>query len=138
MSTPAAVVSPPLSAAKIETYAYRIAGILDEMKSEEIVVLDLHGVADFADYFIIATTRSRTQMRGAASKVVEKLKADGFRPVAPIEDESPRWTIIDYGHIVVHLFENEARALYQLEQVWGDAEEVNWRGAADRIPKAAS
>ncbi|MBI1785792.1 ribosome silencing factor, partial [Candidatus Sumerlaeota bacterium] len=115
------------AARELEKRVVQIAGIMDEGKAEEIAILDLRGVTDTADFFIIATVRARTQMRGITHKIYGQLKEEGFKPVAPIEDESPRWTIIDYGHIVVHLFDPEARKLYQLEQVWGDAGEIDWR-----------
>lgn len=110
--------------------ATRIAQIMDELKSEDIVTLDLRGVADVADCFVIATVNSAPQMKAVAWRIYEKLKAEGVTPVGPIEDESPRWNIIDYSDVVVHLFEADARKLYQLEQVWGDAEELQWNSRA--------
>jgi len=109
-----------------EALLARVAEIMDELKAENITALDLHGVADVADYFLIATMRSGAQMRTIARKIHDTLKLEGIRPVGPIEDESPKWTILDYGNVVVHLFDKEAREHYQLEQVWGDAQEVDW------------
>ena len=112
---------------QVDGLMIRIAEVMDGLKAENIIALDLRGVADLADFFLIATTRSVAQMRNIARRIQDNLKLEGIRPVAPIEDESPRWTILDYGDIVVHLFEKEAREHYQLEQVWGDAAETDWR-----------
>jgi ribosome-associated protein len=114
-----------------ETRVQRIAQILDDLKSEEILALDLRGVADYADFFLIATMRSRPQMRAACVRISETLKAEGARPFSPPEDESPNWTILDYGDVVVHLFTPDARQHYALEQIWGDAGEFDWRNGAE-------
>jgi ribosome-associated protein len=109
--------------------AQRIAELLDDIKVERIVVLDLREVTDLADFFVIAAVRSSAQMQGVAARVHETLKAEGLRPFVPVEGESSRWTILDYGDVVVHLFDEPTRELYQLEQVWGDAARYPWRDA---------
>jgi len=108
----------------------RVAEILDDLKMEEITVLDLREVTDFTDYFIVATARSNAQMKAAVHRVVEGLKAARLRPFSPPEDESFKWSVIDYGDFVVHLFEQEAREHYRLEELWGDAVEMDWRHEA--------
>ncbi len=112
-----------------EGRAAHVAEIMDDLKAEEIVALDMRGVADFADFFLIATMRSASHMRSTARKIHDTLRAEGLRPFQPIEDESPRWTILDYGVVVVHLFDAEARQHYRLDLVWGDAGEFDWREA---------
>lgn len=114
----------------IAARAAHAAEILDDLKLEEITMLDLRGVTDFTDFFIVATARSRTQMQAAVHRLVEGLKEVGLRPFSPPEDESPKWSVIDYGDFVVHLFEEEARRHYRLEELWGDAIELDWRQEA--------
>lgn len=108
----------------------RVAEILDELKMEDVTVLDLRDVTDFTDYFIVATARSNAQMKAAVHRVMEGLKEAGLRPFSPPEDESLKWSVIDYGDFVVHLFEPEAREHYRLEELWGDAAEMDWRHQA--------
>lgn len=110
--------------------AARAAEILDELKMEDIVMLDLRDVTDFTDFFVVATARSRTQMSAAVHRLVEGLRKIGLRPFSPPEDESPNWTVIDYGDFVVHLFDQDARRHYRLEELWGDAVALDWRQEA--------
>lgn len=114
----------------IAARAAHAAEILDDLKLEEITMLDLRGVTDFTDFFIVATARSRTQMQAGVNRLVEGLKEVGLRPFSPPEDESPKWSVVDYGDFVVHLFEEEARRHYRLEELWGDAIELDWRQEA--------
>jgi ribosome-associated protein len=114
----------------VASRAARTAELLDELKMDDITVLDLRGVTDFTDFFIVATARSNAQMRAAVHRVVDGLKKDGLRPFAPPEDESSKWSVVDYGDFVVHLFEDEARRHYRLEELWGDAVEMDWRQEA--------
>jgi ribosome-associated protein len=108
----------------------RIAGIIDEMKGEKIVVMDLRGISDFADAFVIATVRSSTHMQAITGALEEKLRAEGLRPLNRREAVSTRWALLDYADVIVHLFEAEARAYYDLERLWGDAESIPWPRAA--------
>lgn len=108
-----------------EEKARRVARILDDLKADDVVALDLRGLTDLADLFVIATARSRAQKNAMAARVEEGMRAAGVRLFAPVEDESDRWTILDYGDIVVHLFDEEARGLYRLESIWGDAPQLD-------------
>ena len=108
----------------------RITGIIDEMKGEEILVLDLRGVSDFADAFVIATARSSTHMQAMAANLLEKLRAEGLRPLSTPEVTGVRWALLDYSDVIVHLFEAEARAFYDLEHLWGDAAVMAWQSLA--------
>lgn len=110
--------------------AARAAELLDELKMEDVTVLDLREVTDFTDFFIVATARSHAQMKAGVHRVVDGLKKVGLRPFTPPEDESPKWSVIDYGDFVVHLFEEDARGHYRLEELWGDAVELDWRQEA--------
>lgn len=108
----------------LEGRVRRIAGIIDEMKGEAIVFMDLRGISDFADGFVIATMRSSTHMQAVTGTLLEKLKAEGLRPVAKPNMESVRWTLLDYSDVIVHLFDAEARHYYDLERLWGDAQAI--------------
>ncbi|MCE5230437.1 ribosome silencing factor [bacterium] len=102
----------------------RIAALADEIKGEQITVLDMRGICDFADAFVIVTARSRTQMNAIARNITEKLRDEGLRPINGEEPADVSWTLIDYGNVIVHIMNPEARAYYDLESLWGDAKEM--------------
>lgn len=109
----------------------RIAQLADEIKGENIVVLDMRGVCDFADAFVIVTARSRTQMQAISRNITEKLREEGLRPISGDEPADARWMLIDYGDVIVHILDAEARAYYDLEALWGDAAAMPWQQLAE-------
>jgi ribosome-associated protein len=111
----------------LERRARHVAGIIDELKGENIVVLDLRGLSDFTDAFIIATVRSNTHMKGLTAQLLRRLRDVDLRPINKVDTSDARWALLDYVDLVVHLFEAEARAIYDLEQLWGDAEQIAWQ-----------
>lgn len=110
----------------LEGRVSRIAGIIDLHKGEQIVSLDLRGLVDFTDAFVIATVRSRTQLAAVARHLLDTLRAEGLRPFVAPDRASDHWVVIDYGDVVVHLFDADTRAYYDLENLWGDAEPMDW------------
>lgn len=108
----------------------RIAEILDGLKAENIVALDLRGISDIADFFVIATVKSMTQMKAALVLIDEQLRAEGVYPLIKPQLDSPHWDAMDYGPIIVHLFDEETRKHYGLEELWGDAGEFQWQSQA--------
>ncbi len=108
----------------------RLAAILEEMKAEEIVALDMRAIVDYTDFLLIATTRSPAHARAITQAVERALRAEGVRPYLPVEDESPQWVIMDHGDVVVHLMEAQTRRHYRLEGLWGDAESIALQGRA--------
>jgi len=108
-----------------------ITASLDDDKAEDVVVVDLVGKANFADYMVIATGRSDRQVGAMADHLVQKLKAKGIKQV-PAEGMAQRdWVLLDSGDIVVHLFRPEVRSFYNLEKLWSD--EPAPARAAERI-----
>ncbi len=90
-------------------------------KAADVVLLDLHGVTDMTDYFVVASGTSDTHVRSVAQHVVEELAARGVK-VQSVEGLSQgRWVLLDYVDFVVHVFHPSLRAFYQLERLWGDA-----------------
>jgi ribosome-associated protein len=114
----------------LENRIGRICGIIDENKGEEIAVLDLRGLSDFTDAFVIATVRSRTHMQGITQHLADRLRGEGLKPLGKPDLRSERWSLLDYGDVVVHLFDVDSRAFYGLEQLWGDAREIVWQQLA--------
>ena len=97
-----------------------IVDALDDKRAKDIAVLDLTGVSDALDWFVIATGDSQLQLQALEAEVLERLKAAGRRPRG-VEGPSQRWLLIDYGDLIVHLMSSEARAFYDLEGLWADA-----------------
>ena len=120
------------------TMAIEAARAVDDKRGEDIIVLDLRGLVDYADFFIIATSRSRKQGQVVAEAVAERLGALGVRPLHIHGAEEGSWVLCDFADVIVHVFRDEARQYYELEQLWGDAPKVAWepkvRPARPRVP----
>lgn len=98
-----------------------VVNAIEDRKGEKLVVLDLRGLSDAADYFVIASGTSDAHVRGIADGVVEALERAGH-PASHVEGlTSGRWVLLDFMDIVVHLFHPETRAYYRLERLWQDA-----------------
>jgi len=97
-------------------------GLLDK-KGKEIVNIDLRNLNDApCDNFIICHGDSSTQVRALADSVEEKALMAGERPGHREGLENATWVLLDFGSIVVHLFQRETREYYKLEDLWGDAD----------------
>jgi ribosome-associated protein len=99
-------------------------GAIDDLKGREVVVLDLRGITDATDFFIIASGTSDAHVRGLAESVLRAPALAGQHPHHVEGLPGGRWVLLDYVDFVVHLFHPEARAFYQLERLWSDAPAV--------------
>ena len=97
---------------------------LEDKKAEDIKVLDLIGISNIADYFIIASGSNVNQIKAMADKVQEELFKAGIKPSHTEGYGGAAWILLDYGNIVIHLFNQEERNFYNLERIWGDAKSV--------------
>ena len=111
--------------------ACRAARIADEFRSRDVVVLDLTAITPIVDYFVVASGTSGRQMRAVADEISRVFKADGDKRLG-IEghDNNSKWTLIDFGDIVIHLQDAEVRSLYDLDNLWADAVRVDWQAVA--------
>jgi len=94
---------------------------LDQKFGKDIVVMDLRGISTVADYFVIATGTSQPQLAALAKTAEETLTAHGLRLSHTEGMNTGNWVLLDFGSVIVHLFDNENRQFYNLERVWGDA-----------------
>ena len=85
-----------------------------------MVIIDLRGISDAADYFVICTGTSEPHVRALAGDVVATLREAGHKPWHVEGTESLRWVLVDLVDIVIHIFGKEARGFYALERLWGD------------------
>jgi len=105
--------------------ANTIVSALDSKKAREIKLLRTRDVTILADYFVICTAGSTTQIRTLSDEVEKALKDVGEIPLRREGHRSGGWVLIDFGCVIVHLFLQEAREFYTLERLWGDAEDVD-------------
>ena len=82
-----------------------------------------------ADVFVLATGNSRRQVQALADSVDEALRDHGRRPIRVEGRTEGEWALLDYGDVVVHLFQPEMREFYSLERLWGDAPRVEWEAS---------
>jgi ribosome-associated protein len=97
---------------------------LEEKKGENILLLDVHEITSFTDYFIICSGSSSRMLNALSDAVLEKTK-DEFKKRNRVEG-SPEagWMVMDYGDVVVHLFDPALRAYYKLEELWKDGKVI--------------
>jgi ribosome-associated protein len=94
---------------------------LDDKLAEDINVLDIHEVSVLSDYFLIASGNNPNQLKAMADSVEEALYKSGFRLNHSEGFQTKTWILLDFGDIVVHLFNKEERDFYNIERIWGDA-----------------
>lgn len=105
--------------------ALAAARIAEETRGTDIRILDLRGLTDVFDYFVVATGSSRRQLHAMADEIEKGVKQDLHDRKRGGEGyEEGRWIILDYGDVMVHLFDAEAREYWDLEHLWGDATPV--------------
>jgi ribosome-associated protein len=105
---------------------------LADRKAVDPLVLDLRGLSEAADFFVIVSGTSDTHVRGMAEHLLETLAPHGVRPHHIEGLPQGRWVLLDYVDFVVHVFHPELREFYQLERLWADAPIV---AAGDAEPK---
>jgi len=91
---------------------------LDDDKAQNVVVIDLEGKTDFADFLVIASGTSQRQVGAMSEHLRVKLKSAGLKGLAIEGDTQCDWVLIDGGDVVVHLFRPEIREFYNLEKLW--------------------
>ena len=100
---------------------------LDDKLAIDIKVLDISNISTLADYFIIASGSNSNQLKAMANEVDEKLFKAGFilKHTEGIQSHNRSWVLMDFGDIIVHLFDKEDRDFYNLERIWADAKELD-------------
>ncbi len=104
------------------------ANLAEDKKAKDILVLSTDQVSNLADYFVIASVESRTQMKALAEHLVKSLKSKNIQAYGQEIDKAGRWSLLDFGDVVVHLFHQEDREFYNLERFWNHATEVSRDG----------
>ncbi len=98
---------------------------LEDKKAEDVSVIDISEVSVLADYFLIASGSNRSQIQALCDNVEETLGRAGT-PVKQIEGyDSANWILMDFGDIIVHIFDKENRLFYDLERIWRDGKKIS-------------
>lgn len=102
-----------------------ILDVIEDKKANDILVLDIREISLLADYFVICTVETARQLGAIVDAVIPEMKKLGLYSLAGVEGTlESGWVLIDFGDIVVHLFNPEKRAFYALDKLWKDAKTV--------------
>ena len=100
-------------------------------QGQDIVILDVRDLIAITDYFVIASGSSERQIATIAEDVERQLTAEAGKPVRREGESGARWLLLDYVDFVVHVFHEEEREYYRLENLWRDAPVVEWEAEAE-------
>lgn len=103
-----------------KTFTEKIAESLLKHKAEDVVSIDVKGKTEIADYYVVASGRSMTHTRALIDHVEEDMEKLGVAPSRREGVREGRWAVLDYGDVIVHIFNDETRLFYHLEKLWGD------------------
>ena len=106
------------------TLAKRIADLMISKKAHDVVILDLKRLTSAADYFVICSTDSDTQVRAVADAVRDGMEESNERVWHYEGYQALKWIVLDYVDVVAHIFYKEDRSFYNLERLWGDAKKT--------------
>lgn len=107
--------------------AIAAARTAEDNRGTDIVILDLRELTPICDYFVLATGTSRRQLHAISEEIDHKLEDDlGDRRMGIEGYAESRWILLDYGTVVIHLFDNESREYYALESLWAGCQRVAW------------
>ncbi len=103
----------------------RIVKVLDSKKAQDIEAIHVHDLTIIADYFVLCSATSNTQLRALADEVEHVLKEEGTELLRTEGYRSGSWVLLDYGSVIVHIFYKETREFYKLERIWADGTRVD-------------
>ncbi|MBQ3393481.1 MAG: ribosome silencing factor [Lachnospiraceae bacterium] len=98
---------------------------LEEKKAVDIRMIDISEVSVLADYFVIAGGSSRTQIQALADEVSRKLEMAGAEAKQIEGYQNAGWVLLDFGDVIIHIFDSENRLMYDLERIWRDGKQVD-------------
>ena len=114
--------------ASARAFATEAARLCADRRASNVKALDLAGLSPVCDYFVVATAGSARQMGSIARELEELAQQHDLRPMHSIRRAEPndRWVAIDLVDVIVHLFSDEARLFYDLDNLWGEAPTLDW------------
>lgn len=128
---PARPARPAQTPPSAHDFAIDSARLLSDDKCHEVVVLDVRKLSQVTDFIVIASGTSDRQMRSSIKNVEELGHSRSFSVFRSSSDDRASWLLADFVDVIVHVFEPNTRAHYDLEMLWGDAPRVEWQRQAD-------
>lgn len=101
--------------------ALMLADIISDTPARDTVVLDIHAMSPFADYFVITEGENERQLRAIERTLVEKMNENGVKARRTEGTPASGWIVLDFGEVLVHVFSTDQRTFYRLEDLWSDA-----------------
>jgi len=109
---------------KSRDLAVKAADAALKKKALDVTILDLSGLTVIADYFVICSGESTTQVKAVAQFIEETFAREHLKPLGVEGAAHSHWILLDYGDVIIHVFEKETRAYYNLEKLWMDAKVI--------------
>jgi len=100
--------------------AYKAKDAMVEKKATDMLLIDIAKITEIAEYFMLCSARNRAQAQAIADEIMEKLEAEDIRPLRKEGYESGGWILLDYGSLIIHIFQPEEKEYYKLERLWSD------------------
>jgi ribosome-associated protein len=114
------MTKPPGTSLDLDPYINAVMG----KKAIDLVVLDVRGLTSFSDIFIICSGRSNRQVSAIAEHIQVDLKKHAIKPLSVEGKKEGHWVLLDYGHVIIHVFYGPVRTFYDLEGLWIDAKRI--------------
>ena len=116
-----------------------IADAILDKKGQDVVSIDLRPVGSaIADYFVVCNATSTTAVSAIADNIIKEVREQlGWKPLRTQGMQNNFWIILDYGHVVIHIFLTEYREFYRLEDLWADAPRKSWKYRKPAAKKTA-
>lgn len=108
------------SVASLDLYIHAAS----EKKAQDLVILDVRGLTSIADVFIICSGRSNRQVNAIADAAVASLSKHKIKPLSVEGTQEGHWVLLDYGHVIIHVFYEPIRKVFDLEGLWADAKRI--------------
>lgn len=102
------------------------AAAIDDKKGEDIILLDLSGLLVVTDVFVVASGTSNRHVKSLVEDAEEALRGLDRRPLRREGVDHGEWVLLDYGDVVIHVFDRQTRAYYELERLWADAPHIDF------------
>ncbi len=102
------------------------AHVAEDNKARDIVILDMRGITPLFDFLLLCTGASRRQIHTLAEEIDATLRTAGEQRTSIEGYQASKWVVQDYGDIVVHVFDPDTRVYYGLEDLWADAQRIDW------------
>lgn len=123
---------PSLSDADARTLAETARDVLDAKKAQNAVVLHVTAKSDITDYLVLATANTATHVHALADELEFRMAQRGVTPLHADGRNARSWQVVDFGTVMVHIFDREAREFYNLDKLYRDTEEISAGGEDER------